>query len=112
MKQEFYNQFLQLKEKYPDRILIFRADDFYEMYGEDAQECARILHIALIRSRDDDKFEPDGSKLRYAMFPHPTLDHYLPKLIRAGKMVAICDQLEAPKPTVKRSISELLNTKQ
>ena len=111
MKQEFYNQFIQFKEKYPERILIFRAGDFYEMYGEDAQEGARILHIALIRSRDDDKFEPDGSKLRYAMFPHPALDHYLPKLIKAGKRVAICDQLEDPKLTkklVKRGITELV----
>lgn len=110
MKTEFYNQFLEFKEKHPDALILFRCGDFYEMYCDDAQEGSRILGIALTRSNE--KKEPDGSRLRMSMFPHHALDCYLPKLIRAGKRVAICDQLEAPKPTAKQSISELMNTKQ
>lgn len=107
MKTEFYNQFKEFKEKYPDAILLFRTGDFYETYQEDAEEASRILGITLTRSNE--KKEADGSRLRMSMFPHHALDAYLPKLIRAGKRVAICDQLEAPKQKqVRKGITELV----
>lgn len=108
MKTEFYNQFLEFKEKHPDALMLFRCGDFYEMYYDDAQEGSRILGIALTRSNE--KKESDGSRLRVSMFPHHALDSYLPKLIIAGKRVAICDQIEAPKQKqVRKGITELLN---
>ena len=107
MKTEFYNQFLEFKEKYPDALILFRCGDFYEMYCDDAQEGSRILGITLTRSNE--KKEDDGSRLRIAIFPNHALDSYLPKLIRAGKRVAICDQIEAsPQKPVKRGITELV----
>jgi DNA mismatch repair protein MutS len=112
MKTEFYNQFYEFKSQHPDALLLFRCGDFYETYCDDAQEAARILGIALTRS--DDKKEADGTRLRMSMFPHHALDCYLPKLIRAGKRVAICDRLEDPKLTkklMKRGITELNNQK-
>ena len=97
------DQFFQLKAKHPDAVLIFRCGDFYEMYEEDAVEGSKILGITLTKRI--------GDNTRMAGFPHHALDTYLPKLIRAGKRVAICDQLEDPKLTkklVRRSISELV----
>ena len=85
-------QFKQLKEKRPDALLLFRCGDFYECYEDDAKDVAEVLGITLTKS---------GDGVQMAGFPHHALDQYLPKLIRAGKRVAICDQLEKPKPTAK-----------
>lgn len=100
-------QFFELKAKHPDAILLFRCGDFYETYCDDAVEASKILGITLTR-RSNGSAEK-GSEM--AGFPHHALDTYLPKLIRAGKRVAICDQLEDPKLTkklVKRGITELV----
>ena len=102
-------QFQTLKEKHPDALLLFRCGDFYETYREDAVEAARILGITLTRRSNGRT--PDGHETEMAGFPHHALDTYLPKLIRAGRRVAICDQLEDPKQTktlVKRGITELV----
>ena len=100
-------QFAELKAKHPDAVLLFRCGDFYETYCEDAVTASRILGITLTRRNNG------GSKAATEMagFPHHALDTYLPKLIRAGRRVAICDQLEDPKLTkklVKRGITELV----
>ncbi len=100
-------QFFELKAKHPDAILLFRCGDFYETYCEDAVIASKILGITLTR-RSNGSSEK-GSEM--AGFPHHALDTYLPKLVRAGKRVAICDQLEDPKLTkklVKRGITELV----
>ena len=102
-------QFYELKAKHPDAVLLFRCGDFYETYGFDAWEVSKILGITLTKSfKQKDK---DGKSLALAGFPHYAIDNYLPKLIRAGKRVAICDQLEDPrtKKIVKRGITELSN---
>ncbi len=85
-------QFYSLKAKHPEALMLFRCGDFYETYGEDAVEAARILGITLTK-RNNGAQDPTDM----AGFPHHALDTYLPKLIRAGKRVAICDQLEDPK---------------
>lgn len=85
-------QFYQLKAKHPDAIMLFRCGDFYETYGDDAIEASKILGITLTRRNNG---ASQGAEM--AGFPHHALDTYLPKLIRAGKRVAICDQLEDPK---------------
>lgn len=102
-------QFYELKEKHQDSMLLFRCGDFYETYSNDASELARIVGITL--TTQTDRKDVDGSALRMAGFPHHALDTYLPKLIRAGKKVAICDQLEDKKPTEKKRITELVTTK-
>ena len=97
-------QWRELKEKHPDALLLFRCGDFYETYEDDAAEAAKVLGITLTKSTT--------TSVRMAGFPHHALDTYLPKLIRAGKRVAICDQLEDPKLTkklVKRGITELVS---
>ena len=102
-------QFYTFKNEHPDALLLFRCGDFYETYAEDAVEAAKILGITLTR-RSNGK-NPNGAATEMAGFPHHALDTYLPKLIRAGKRVAICDQLEDPKLTktlVKRGITELV----
>lgn len=102
-------QFYTFKNEHPDALLLFRCGDFYETYAEDAVEAAKILGITLTR-RSNGK-NPSGAATEMAGFPHHALDTYLPKLIRAGKRVAICDQLEDPKLTktlVKRGITELV----
>ena len=112
MNTEFYNQFLEFKEKYPDAVLLFRTGEFYLTYQEDAEEASRILGIALTKSESKNVEEVECLKM--AGFPFHALDTYIPKLIRAGKRVAICDQLEDPKLTkklVKRGITELNNQK-
>lgn len=100
-------QYYDIKSKHPDAVLLFRVGDFYESYNEDAKTCADILCITLTWRRN---VRPDYKTYRGAMagFPHHALDTYLPKLVRAGKRIAICDQLEAPKKTVKRGITELV----
>ena len=101
-------QYLDLKKKHPDAILLFRCGDFYETYKDDAVKASNILGITLTKSngRKDD----EGKPLAMAGFPYHALDTYLPKLIRAGERVAICDQLEAPKQTTssKREITEMV----
>ncbi|GAB4251383.1 MAG: DNA mismatch repair protein MutS [Vicingaceae bacterium] len=98
-------QYNRIKSKYPDALLLFRVGDFYETFGEDAVKTANILGIVLT-SRNN-----GGSKIELAGFPHHSLDTYLPKLVRAGQRVAICDQLEDPSKTkkiVKRGVTELV----
>ena len=100
-------QFFDLKAKHPDAVLLFRCGDFYETYCEDAITASRILGITLTHRNNGAGVRGD----EMAGFPHHALDTYLPKLIRAGKRVAICDQLEDPKLTkklVKRGITELV----
>lgn len=99
-------QFLELKAKHQDAIMLFRCGDFYETYSEDAVTASEILGITLTKRANG-----KGKTIEMAGFPHHALDTYLPKLIRAGKRVAICDQLEDPKTTrklVKRGITELV----
>lgn len=86
-------QFMQFKQKHPDALLLFRCGDFYETYFADAVEAAKILGITLTHRNNGDA----GAGTEMAGFPHHALDTYLPKLVRAGKRVAICDQLEDPK---------------
>lgn len=104
MMQQFYD----FKGKHPDALLLFRCGDFYETYGEDAVIASQILGITLTRRNNG---AGGSGQLEMAGFPYHALDSYLPKLIRAGRRVAICDQLEDPKLTkklVKRGITELV----
>lgn len=99
-------QYFDLKAKHPDAIMLFRCGDFYETYSEDAVTASEILGITLTKRANG-----QGKTVEMAGFPHHALDTYLPKLIRAGRRVAICDQLEDPKTTkklVKRGITELV----
>jgi DNA mismatch repair protein MutS len=99
-------QYNQIKTKYPGAILLFRVGDFYETFGEDAIKAAQILGIVLTKRANG-----SASHIELAGFPHHSLDTYLPKLVRAGQRVAICDQLEDPKLTktiVKRGVTELI----
>ena len=99
-------QYNEIKSKHPDAILLFRVGDFYETFSEDAITAAEILGITLTRRANG-----AAQYVELAGFPHHALDTYLPKLVRAGKRVAICDQLEDPKKTkklVKRGITELV----
>lgn len=99
-------QFWEMKEKHPDAIMLFRVGDFYETYAEDAITATEILGITLTH-----RSNAGGKPLEMAGFPHHALDTYLPRLVRAGKRVAICDQLEDPKlakKLVKRGITELV----
>ncbi|HET8753198.1 MAG TPA: DNA mismatch repair protein MutS, partial [Salinimicrobium sp.] len=99
-------QYNAIKKRYPDALLLFRIGDFYETFGEDAIKTARILNIVLTK-------RGNGSETETALagFPHHSLNTYLPKLVKAGERVAICDQLEDPKLTktiVKRGVTELV----
>ncbi len=98
-------QYNSIKVKYPDALLLFRVGDFYETFGEDAIKAAQILGIILTHRNNG------GDKTELAGFPHHSLNTYLPKLVKAGQRVAICDQLEDPKLTktiVKRGVTELV----
>ncbi len=98
-------QYNKIKTKYPEALLLFRVGDFYETFGQDAITTSNILGIVLTARNNG------GSKLELAGFPHHSLNTYLPKLVRAGQRVAICDQLEDPKQTkkiVKRGVTELI----
>ncbi|WP_340111343.1 DNA mismatch repair protein MutS [Maribellus mangrovi] len=99
-------QYYAIKDKHPDAVLLFRVGDFYETFGEDAIKAAEILGITLTRRANG-----AASYVELAGFPHHALDTYLPKLVRAGQRVAVCEQLEDPKQTkkiVKRGITELV----
>lgn len=99
-------QYYQVKNKYPDAILLFRVGDFYETFEQDAIKTSEILGITLTKRANG-----SASYVELAGFPHHALDNYLPKLVRAGERVAICDQLEDPKLTkkiVKRGVTELV----
>ncbi|MGB6151656.1 MAG: DNA mismatch repair protein MutS [Pricia sp.] len=98
-------QYNTIKTKYPDALLLFRVGDFYETFGEDAIKASRILGIILTHRNNG------GDRTELAGFPHHSLNTYLPKLVKAGQRVAICDQLEDPKATktiVKRGVTELV----
>lgn len=98
-------QYNQIKAKHPQALLLFRVGDFYETFGEDAIKASKILGIVLTKRRNG------SSHIELAGFPHHSMDNYLPKLVRAGQRVAICDQLEDPKMTktiVKRGVTELV----
>lgn len=96
MQSQLMTQYKEMKRKHPDAILLFRIGDFYETFGEDAIAASEILGIALVRrAKSKSKF------VELAGFPHYSLDTYLPKLIRAGKRVAICEQLQDPKKLCK-----------
>ncbi len=99
-------QYNQIKGKYPEALLLFRVGDFYETFGEDAIKTSKILGIVLTKRANG-----SASHIELAGFPHHSLETYLPKLVRAGQRVAICDQLEDPKMTkkiVKRGVTELV----
>ena len=99
-------QYNAIKAKYPDAMLLFRVGDFYETFGEDAIKAANILGIVLTRRANG-----AASYVELAGFPHHSIDIYLPKLVKAGQRVAICDQLEDPKlakKIVKRGVTELV----
>ena len=99
-------QYYSFKAKYPDALLLFRVGDFYETFGDDAIKTSGILGIVLTRRANG-----QGQHIELAGFPHHAIDTYLPKLVKAGLRVAICDQLEDPKLTktiVKRGVTELV----
>src|SRR5210317_63046 len=99
-------QYNAIKAKYPDALLLFRVGDFYETFGADAVKAAAILDIVLTK-----RGAGSDSETELAGFPHHSLNTYLPKLVKAGARVAICDQLEDPKLTktiVKRGVTELV----
>lgn len=87
-------QYYEMKAKYPDALMLYRMGDFYETFGEDAVTTSRILGITLTK-----RSHGSPGDVRLAGFPHHALDTYLPKLVRAGQRVAICEQLEDPKLT-------------
>src|SRR6476620_6677768 len=100
-------QYYSIKAKYPDALLLFRVGDFYETFGEDAVKASSVLGIVLTRRANG-----NATFIELAGFPHHSLDTYLPKLVRSGMRVAICDQLEDPKATkkiVKRGVTELVS---
>lgn len=101
-------QFYDLKAKHPDAILLFRCGDFYETYCNDAEKASKILGITLTRSSRTKDIE--GKPLSMAGFPYHALDTYLPKLIRAGERVAICDQLEAPPKKQESAETQVVET--
>lgn len=106
MDTPLMKQYNAIKAKYPGALLLFRVGDFYETFGEDAVKAARVLDITLTKRGNG-----SASEIELAGFPHHALDTYLPKLVRAGNRVAICDQLEDPrfvKGIVKRGVTELV----
>ena len=99
-------QYNRIKTKHPDTILLFRVGDFYETFGQDAIVASKVLDIILAKRGNG-----SASEIELAGFPHHSLDNYLPKLVRSGLKVAVCDQLEDPKQAkglVKRGVTELV----
>src|SRR6187200_3042054 len=106
MDTPLMKQYSAIKAKYPDALLLFRVGDFYETFGQDAVTASKGLDIVLTK-----RGAGSSSEIELAGFPHHSLDTYLPKLVRAGHRVAICDQLEDPrfvKGIVKRGVTELV----
>ncbi|MEA3443885.1 MAG: DNA mismatch repair protein MutS, partial [Bacteroidota bacterium] len=106
VKTPLMKQYNAIKAKHPDAILLFRVGDFYETFSKDAIRTSEILGITLTRRANG-----AASFIELAGFPHHALDTYLPKLVRAGQRVAVCEQLEDPKLTkkiVKRGVTELV----
>ena len=108
MKKEtpLMKQYNAIKAKHPGALLLFRVGDFYETFGEDAIKASQILGITLTKRANG-----SASAIELAGFPHHSIDTYLPKLVKAGQRVAICDQLEDPKSVkgiVKRGVTELV----
>ena len=101
-------QFYELKAKHPDALLLFRCGDFYEAYEADAKACSDILGITLTWRNNNVRHDLKTYKGAMAGFPYHALDVYLPKLIRSGRRVAICDQLELPKQKSQRSIEDIV----
>ena len=100
-------QYNEIKAKYPDALLLFRVGDFYETFGQDAIRASKVLGIVLTKRSNG-----AAADMELAGFPYHSLETYLPKLVRAGMRVAICDQLEDPKTTkkiVKRGVTELVS---
>ncbi len=95
-------QYTEIKAKYPGAMILFRVGDFYETFGEDAIKASQILGIVLTKRANG-----SASHVELAGFPHHSLDSYLPRLVRAGQRVAICDQLEDPKMAKKLVKREL-----
>lgn len=102
----FMKQFNELKTKHPDALLLFRIGDFYETYDEDAVKAGEILGITVTRKFNSKDKGSDGHALKLAGFPHHALDTYLPKLIRAGVRVGICDQLDGTNKVAKEYPSD------
>jgi len=99
-------QYMAIKAKYPGALLLFRVGDFYETFGEDAVTASKVLGIVLTKRANG-----SASHIELAGFPHHSIETYMPKLVRAGYRVAICDQLEDPKMVkgiVKRGVTELV----
>lgn len=96
-KTPLFAQYEEMKKKHPDAVLLFRVGDFYETFGEDAQTASDILGITLTARANG------SGRINLAGFPHHALDTYLPRLVRAGKRVAICEQLEEPKKKTKKT---------
>lgn len=98
-------QYMKVKTKHPDAILLFRVGDFYETFGEDAVAASKALGI-ILTSRNN-----GGSDIELAGFPHHSMDMYLPRLVKAGYRVAVCEQLEKPSPQkkiVRRGVTEVV----
>ena len=99
-------QYQEMKQKHPDAVLLFRVGDFYETFSDDAVICSEILGITLTRRANG-----NAAHVHLAGFPHHALDTYLPKLVRAGKRVAICEQIQSPlihKKLGKSAVTELI----
>ena len=109
MNEKVLKQFYELKSNHPDAILLFRTDDFYEAYQEDAEEASKILDIELTKSTIQK--DSDDNTIELISFPFYALDTYLPKLIRAGQRVAICEQIEdlQTKKLIKQGSKELVS---
>jgi DNA mismatch repair protein MutS len=106
MDTPLMKQYSVIKAKYPGALLLFRVGDFYETFGQDAIAASKVLEIVLTK-----RGSGSASEIELAGFPHHSLDTYLPRLVRAGHRVAICDQLEDPKTVkgiVKRGVTELV----
>lgn len=104
-KPSLIEQWEAMKEKHPDAIIIFRVGDFYETFGNDAIKASEILGITLTKRLKDKTGKTTMDSIELAGFPHFALDTYLPKLVRGGNRVAICEELEKPKPIAKRGIA-------
>lgn len=98
--ERVFCQYAEMKHKHPDAVLLFRTGDFYETFANDAVDASKILGLTLTRRPNRNGF------VYYAGFPHNALDKYLPKIIRAGRRVAICEQIDEPKKYCKRGISQ------